>query len=494
MASADPLEGSVSPRVDRVMAVVGGGITGLVAARYLALEGAEVTLFEASQRLGGQVRTVEVLGHQIDVGAESLHLAGPAITDLLDDLDLTAELVTASSSFVWIWDGRRRRVLPAGVGPAGPTRLAPLVKARVLSPLGMARAALEPLVPRRTPWVGRSPEVAARAGTGAGAGRVDADVAVGPFIAARFGRQVTDRLVDPVLGSLHAGDVNRLSLRAATPQLAARAERHRSLLAAPSGGPRRPPSFVSFPRGLSTLVDTVLRGTEVDVNLGAPVRQITTTPAGFDLDGDDGLLGSFDGVVVALPAGPASRVLGQISEPAAGVLAELRAASVATVVAAYPRAEASRCEALSATGLLTPSGTGALMEAATFLTTKWPQLQDDDHFLVRLSAGRAGEDRLADMDDSDLADRLLCDLARATGLEASATLTEVNRWPSSLPQLEVGHLGRLAAINRQLDDHPGLVLAGAAYEGLGIATCVRSGRAAARQVFTQLGHTQQVPT
>ena len=132
--------------VQASLAVIGGGVTGLVAARRLAGAGHDVTLFEAGARLGGQVRTVEMLGQPVDVGAESLHLAGPN-AQLLDELGLTDQLITADSSFAWIWDGARRRRLPAGMGPAGPTRMWPIVRSGALSPLGMARAGLEPLLP-----------------------------------------------------------------------------------------------------------------------------------------------------------------------------------------------------------------------------------------------------------------------------------------------------------------------------------------------------------
>lgn len=132
--------------VQASIAVIGGGITGLVAARRLADAGQAVTLYEAGSRLGGQVRTEEILGHAVDVGAESLHLAGPT-SQLLDQVGLTERLVTAEPSFVWIWDGAKRRRLPAGMGPAGPTRMWPIVRSGALSPLAMIRAGLEPLLP-----------------------------------------------------------------------------------------------------------------------------------------------------------------------------------------------------------------------------------------------------------------------------------------------------------------------------------------------------------
>lgn len=461
----------------RTIAVIGGGVTGLVAARRLNRDGHDITVFEAANRLGGQIHSIEMLGHHVDVGAESLHLAGPAIATLIDEIGLGDEVVTAEPSFAWLWDGRRRRRLPAGVGPAGPTRLAPLVKARVLSPLGMARAALEPFVASDMSW-----------------NHDGGDVAVGPFIARRFGRQVADRLVDPVLGSLHAGNVDRLSLRAATPMLAARAARTRSLLLGRSAGPGQAPAFASFRGGLTTLIERMLEDTDVRVRLGTAVREIVPDGAGYALRGESGELGSFDAVLVALAATPAASVLAPMCDPAARQLTSLRTASVATVVVAYRRDAVGEHPALRSTGVLSSSTTGSLFKAATFLSTKWPHLRDDDHVLVRLSAGRVGETRLDELDDAALVDQLLAELERATGLGDAPILTHVQRWPNAIPQLEVGHLDRLATIRSALETHRGVHLAGAAYTGLGIATCVAAGARAAEELCAQLDESSEVPT
>lgn len=457
--------------------MVGGGVTGLVAARRLAREGHDVAVFEAGDRLGGQICTVDLLGHRVDVGAESLHLAGPAITTLLEELGLSDEVVTAESSFAWLWDGHRRRRLPAGVGPAGPTRLAPVVKARVLSPIGMARAALEPLVPSDTSW-----------------NQDGHDVAVGPFIARRFGRQVADRLVDPVLGSLHAGDVDRLSIRAATPMLAARAARTRSLLLSAPSGPGGAPAFASFRGGLAAMTARMLDHTDVRVHLATAVRAIVRDGTGYALWGESEALGSFDGILVALPAAPAAKVLEPVAAAAGRQLTSLRTASVATVVVAYRRADVEGHPALESTGVLSSSTTGSLFKAATFLSTKWPHLRDDDHVLVRLSAGRVGDTRLGELDDDAVVDQLLVELEQATGLAGEPVLTRLHRWPNAIPQLEVGHLDRLGDIRYALDAHPGLHLAGAAYTGLGIATCVAAGARAADDLCGQLGTSTEVTT
>lgn len=444
------------------VAVIGGGVAGLVAARRLALLGADVTLLEAGPRLGGQLRSEVVAGHPIDVGAEALHLAGPHVTGLVTELGLADELVTSAPGFSWIWTGRRLRRLPAGVGPAGPTRLAPVVTGRVLSPRGVLRAAAEPLIPGSVS---------------------EGDVSVGALLSKRFGRQVTERLVDPLLGSLHAGDVSRLSARAVTPQLVADATSRRSLLLARRGqatGVRVP--FATLPRGLGSLPDRLLGGTGVVVRRSTAARSIVPVKGRHRVEVGAGEALTVDAVVLAVPALVAGDLLEPVAPRAAAHLVGLRSASVVTVLAAYPRRAVEATPALRATGLLVPSSAGRLLKAATFLSSKWPHLSDPAHAFVRLSAGRAGSSAVADLDDEELVERLHGDLTDATGLATGPTEVHVCRWPNALTQLEVGHLERIESVRRELRDHPGIVLAGASYEGLGVSACVRSGLQAAAAV------------
>jgi oxygen-dependent protoporphyrinogen oxidase len=448
------------------VAVIGGGITGLVAARALTARGARVTVLEAGSRLGGQIRSVAFAGHTVDVGAEALHIAGPHVGSLLDELGLRRDLVQANPGSAWIWTGRGLRRLPAGVGPAGPTRLRPLLQARILSPRGLVRAGLEPLIPGSTRG---------------------SDVAVGAFLSRRFGRQVTDRLVDPLLGSLHAGDVHRLSLRAATPYLAAQVDQHRSLLLAQRGRSQAgAPSFVSFPQGLTRLIDALEADAGCTVRCDTRVEALTVvdTDSGCELRTASGESLAVDAAVLALPAHAAARLLAETAPEVASGLDGWRAASVVTAVVSYPAAAADAAPAMRASGLLLPSTSGRLLKAATFLTRKWPFLDDGERMLVRLSGGRAGSEEIAALDDAELVRRLHADLAEATGLGAEPLEVHVERWPRAMPQLEVGHLERLAAVRGALSARGPVVLAGAPYDGIGLAACIRSGQRAADAILT----------
>lgn len=451
------------------VAVIGGGVAGLVSARRLNQAGMSVTVFEAGDRLGGQVHTVGFFGRRVDVGAESLH-AVPPVLALVEELGLDDQVISANQGVTWVWQAGRLRRLPPGVGLAGPTRLGPVLSSRVLSPLGLVRAALEPLVPRLP---------------------VGSDESVGSFVSGRFGREVTERLVDPLLGSLHAGDVDRLSLEAVAPQLGQMARQRRSLLLAHRarrhGGP---PAALNFAQGLATFVSRLLADTDVEVHLDSPVTSVLPTGRGFLISGREGTEPlAVDAVVLAVPASIASRLLEKaLPGPArylAGVVA--RSASVAAVIAAYDRDSVGRVPALTGKGLLVASASGGLVGAATFCGSKWPHLQHPDRFLVRLSVGRAGDTVLANLTDDEIVTRAYRELAAATGLASAPVDALVKRWPDALSQQEVGHVERVAQARAALDRHlpvgsRGLALAGAAYDGLGIAACLRSGETAAAAI------------
>ena len=439
--------------------VVGAGITGLLTARQLAAAGARVTIIEAGDHVGGQLRSEHHDGRIVDVGAEALHTAAPGVQDLLEDLGLGGDVVTAAGGATWIATARGLRPLPTGMGPAGPTRLWPVATSRVLSPVGLLRAACEPLRPR-TP--------------------LDGDTAVGSYLTGRFGWQVTDRLLDPLLGNLHAGDVHRLSLAAATPNLDRLARSHRSLVLARRSAARGAPgpSFVTVRGGLGRIAAALGSDPRIDLRTATPVRVIEPDGHGYRVVAATGETWRVEAVVLAIPAAVAARSLTPLDE-AAAELNRGRTASVATVVVGYDRDAARR---LAGTGLLVPSTSPHLLKAATYLSAKWPHLAEGPTFLVRLSAGRADDRRVDDLDDSDLVDRLHADLAALTGLSRRPVSALVHRWQDTMPQLEVGHAERIARIRDRLGSRR-VALAGASYDGVGITSCLRSARRAAEQTL-----------
>ncbi len=443
-----------------MVAVVGGGVSGLICARRLSQKGICVTLFEAEPILGGEIRTTIFAGHHIDMGAEAVHVSAPGMKELIAELGLSDELMSSNPGMSWIWTRRGLRRLPAGVGPSGPRRLRPVLGSGVMSMRGLVRAALEPLVPRRIP---------------------QEDIGVGEYVSQRFGRQVVERFVDPVLGSLHAGNVYKLSLRAIAPELSTIADSGASVMMSRRGQKSGPPlSFATWVGGLSTLVNRLLTGTDVEVRISTPVDAVRSLPNGrFQIQESSGETMEVDGVVLAVPARIAAQIIRPVSQKAANILEQIRYASVATALIAYPLDAVRGVKALSGTGLLVPSTRGRLLKAATFLTTKWSHLADPNYFLMRLSSGRADEGEIEKLEDSALVAGLHSDLVAATGISSEPVQYFVQRWPHAIPQLEIGHLHLVAQVRQELELQPGVMIAGSSYDGLGIATCLRSGERAA---------------
>ena len=443
-------------------------MAGLVTARALREQGHDVIVLEASDRVGGQIHTVDWHGLRVDVGAEAMFLGGPHLKQLVNDLGLTNNLVTPVRGSSWLYRDGTLTPLPEGVGPTGPTKLTPVLKSGLLSPLALARAGLEPLLARR---------------------KVTEDISVGAFITRRFGRAVAETFVDPLLGNLHAGDIDRLSLFSTAPQLAPLAREGRSLVwkkstgkkaaagspnpvATPATSTSTPvPAFASFAGGLQTLVNALAH--DLVIKRLTPAKAARRTPHGWDITTPNGSI-SAQRLVIAAPAAVAGRLL-EATVP--GIGAELTTgptADVATVLLAYPAAAAAGNTALTeANGILLHSGSGRVLKAATFLSRKWAHLHSDEVFVVRASAGRAGSDVLDFVDDDTLADQIYRELAELIALRTRPVDTLVTRWPGAYPQLEVGHASRLERIRTALHDHP-VHLVGAPYDGLGMPSVVKS--------------------
>jgi oxygen-dependent protoporphyrinogen oxidase len=436
------------PRV----AVVGGGITGLACAWYLR-ERASVTLLEAGPRLGGRIRTGSVAGVPVEAGPDTFLARVPWAADLCREVGLGGDLVEPAPGPVFVWTGGRLRELPAGLVLGVPARLGPVVRSGLLSPGGVARAALDLVLP-----ASRRPD----------------DPTVAEVIGGRFGSEVVDRLVEPLLGGIHAGRADRLSLSSVAPQVAAAAGGSRSLLA---GLRRLPPGaggpvFQSVRGGLERLVERLAEAPGVDVRLESEVGSVV------DLD--------VDAAVLTVPAWSAGSIVRSAAPEAAAQLDAVRYASVVTVTLGYEPAAVGR--ELVGSGFLVPRVDGRLATACTFLTSKWPDLARSGLVMLRVSSGRDGDERALGLDDAALVEALHAEMAEALGLRAGPVVTAVHRWPRALPQYESGHSARIARARADLSARlPAVVLAGAAYGGLGIAACVRQAREAADLVAARIG-------
>jgi len=455
------------------VAVVGGGVAGLAAAFDLAsANGVEVVLLEAGDRLGGKVRTGSLAGRAMDLGPDSFLARRPEAVRLCTELGLADDLVAPAATSAGVWSRGRVRTLPAGQVLGVPTDPWALARSGIVSALGAARAAVEPVLPGRPLAEG-------------------SDAAVGRLVGRRFGREVAERLVDPLLGGINAGSTDALSVVAAAPQLAAAARRSRSLVRGLRGAPAAAPGpvFLTHPGGLSVVVDALAARVDelgVTVRRSCPVEAVEPRAGGgYRLPVPGGGVEA-DGVVLALPAPAAAGLVAGAAPAAAPTLAAVRAASVVLVGLAYRAGDAPPDPVGS--GFLVPRPERRLMTACSWASAKWAHLGSDGMVRLRVSAGRVDDLRAMAMDDDEVVERLRVELEAAVGLSADPIDVQVARWPDGFPQYAPGHLDRMAGVQAELDRAlPGVALAGAALGGIGIPACVGSGRAAATRVLHRLG-------
>ncbi|MFJ6700374.1 protoporphyrinogen oxidase [Streptomyces sp. NPDC091272] len=455
----------------RSVIVIGGGISGLAAAWELRGR-AEVTVLESCDRVGGKLRTGSLAGIPVDEGAESVMAMRPEAVRLAEEVGLGDALCDPAPAPVTLWTGGALRPLPAGHMLGIPPDPAALEGTGLLSPEGLARLAQEEAVPARP---------------------VVTDLTVAGYLTPRIGQEAVDRLVEPLLGGIYSGRTDRLSLRSAMPGIAAVAATGDSLLATlrrrarPRGsGPRtgmvrgitggtgRLPLAVASASGAHILTRTTALALERVSGGGWRVHAVTGQgPATLDADA----------VVLALPAHAAAPLLRAHSPAAQSELAAVRSAGSAVLTMAFARTADGPPPELN--GFLVPPVDGRTVKAVTLLTHKWPWQRDQapSALVLRASVGRAGEEHLLDLDDRCLTQLALADLGEAVGPLGDPLSVKITRWRHGLPQYEVGHAERVAAVQDAIGRLPGTEVCGALYEGVGIAACVASGRTAAARLL-----------
>jgi oxygen-dependent protoporphyrinogen oxidase len=449
--------------------VIGAGIAGLAAAHRLLQRGARVTVLEASGRVGGKLLPGEIAGARVDLGAESMLARRPEAVALAREVGLDDRLQPPGTATASIWTRGALRPMPKGHVMGVPGTAAAL--SGVLSDEGLARIERDAELPRT---------------------EVGDDVAVGEYVAQRLGREVVDRLVEPLLGGVYAGDAYRISMRSAVPQLFQAARTHASLTegvreiqAKAAAAQQTGPVFMGLQGGVGTLplaVAESVRARGGEILTGTPVTELRRTQEGGGWRVVSGeRVWHADAVVVAAPAPVAAGLLRTESPEAAGELAAVEYASMALVTLAYRRAGTALPEG---SGFLVPPVDGRTIKASTFASQKWGWIADENPDLVvlRTSVGRYGETAVLQRDDIELVDVSRHDLKAATGLDATPVATRVTRWDDGLPQYPVGHHARVARIREHVAGLPGLAVCGAPYDGVGIPACIASAYAAVDQI------------
>jgi protoporphyrinogen/coproporphyrinogen III oxidase len=449
------------------LAVVGGGITGLVAALEATEKTGEgVVVLEASDRFGGVIETSELDGVRVEGGPDSFLAREPDPVELCAKLGIADELVAPAVFGALVWSASGPKRLPAGSPYGLPVSPKAAWRAGLLSAGGALRASAEVMSPRQLDG---------------------ADVSIADFIRRRFGREVLERLVDPLLAGTRAGDTGDMSLAAALPSVDHLARTHRSLLralqAARRSGelPATAPPFQAPRRGMGSLVDALVErlAGSAELRLGTEVKAVSHSREDtYELELESGTTLAARAVVAAVPAHRAAPLLHPLSVEAAAGLRAIRHASVAVATLIYP--PETTLPAHGSSGLLVPGGAGLTLSACTWVSAKWPQAAPPDgRKVIRCFVGRSGRHPALDLDDEALVRRLSRDLDFVAGVGAHPAASKVTRWERALPQYSVGHLERLGKIERALGRHHGIALAGASYRGSGLPECIRQGRQAA---------------
>lgn len=489
--------------------VVGGGIAGLSAAYRLTESGhpgPEVTLLEGSDRFGGTIRTVERDGCLVELGPDSFLTSKPWLSDLAGRLGVADRIIPTARTHRRSHVVHRGKLhpLPDGFLMMAPTRLWPMATTSLFSWKGKARCALDLVLPR---------------------GSATGDESLGAFVRRRFGGEVLERVVQPLIGGIYAGDPDTLSLKATIPRFFEMEQRHRSIIkamvaqrrvaarqqrgasagsggsagneaakqrraSAGSGGSAgsgaRYGELASFDRGMETIVQALLRKLPSDaLHNRAEVTRMTRDGSGWRLSCGDGRRFYADGVILAMPSRHAAELLHDTDTGLYDELAAIPHASSAVMNLAYRRADVPH--PLDCFGFVVPAVENRKIIACTFSSVKFPNRAPEGLVLLRVFLGGMLQQELLQSDDEFLLRIVRGELRDLMGIESEPLHTELARYPDAMPQYLVGHGRRVERIESLLGRHPGLALAGNAYGGVGLPDCVRSGEQAAERMLKESG-------
>jgi oxygen-dependent protoporphyrinogen oxidase len=451
--------------------IVGGGIAGLSTAYELNRRGVSFTLLEASGRAGGVVLSEQIDGFTIDAGPDSLLVQKPEAIRLCDELGLTDRLVSTQQPRVaYIQRESRLHPLPAASVLGIPTRWGPFIRTRLFSWPGKLRMGMELAIARRP---------------------ADDDESIGAFMERRFGTEAKEYLAEPLLAGIHAGDVDRLSLRALFPRFREVERTYGSLLRGfrkeqlrrttqPAANGDDGGVFRSLSGGLSDLVDALVRALPSEsLRLRTPATAIAHNGSGYRVSTGTGALGA-EAVVLASPAFATGRIVRSLNAGLAELCEQVPYASTATVALAFPRSAVAH--PLNGSGFVVPRKERTGILAASWLSSKWPSRAPEGKALIRTFVGGARDPQGFELGDGELVARSLAALRPLLGISGDPLFTRVYRWERASAQHEVGHLERLARIEDVLARHPGLFVTGSGFRGVGIPDCVADARATARTV------------
>lgn len=456
----------------RKVAIIGGGITGLAAAYQLERAKAKTypihyDLYEKADRLGGKIATIRHDGFIIERGPDSFLARKKSMTRLAEAVGLKDELVSNDTGQSYVLHGTKLYPIPKGAVMGIPTDVRPFLESKLFSRKSKLRAALDIIIPRVIDD--------------------DEDVSLGHFFRRRLGDEVVDRLIEPLLSGIYAGDIDRLSLKATFPNFQQLEKKYGSLIrgmkamrpTSKGGAPKG--IFLTFRQGLASFVDALEAQLDKDaVHKQTEVRAIEKDGEAYTVTLADGTKKRYDAVIVATPPHVTASLFRNY--PYFRYLDEMKATSVANVALCFKEAAVSY--PFEGTGFVVPSKSEYKMTACTWTNKKWRHSTPPGFALMRVFVGKPGDASIVDESDATIVKTVLAELRRAMKIDGEPEFFYVTRWKRAMPQYEVGHTYKIAKLKEDVDRHlPGVYVCGAAFEGIGLPDCIDQGERAATAVL-----------
>ena len=462
----------------RHVVVIGGGVSGLTTALTVLADSpgpVSVTVLESQPAVGGIIRTSPFAGlPAVDEAADAFLTRVPWASQLATELGLGAALTAPTGAHAYVWHNGMHTI-PGDLLLGVPAKVRSFATSGLISPRGKIRAAIEPLLPRTTP-----------------------KDSIGHYVRRRFGKEIHERLVDPLVGSIYAADTDNFSL-AAVPQLAALTTERSMLIAAASArkvAAKNPaansPIFGSPLRGMGALIDTLA---ERVIALGGTIRTSSTVEnierhgSGYQVSISGHTL-TCDAIAIASPAKKSADFVHGLNKHAASLLRKWDHASVVLITMAIPADQWP--SHLTGSGYLVPKPDQRWVTAASFGSNKWAHWRPNDgSMIVRVSLGRDGLD-VMHFDNDQLLNLALADMKLHLNADLTPTEVRTSRWAESFPQYRPHHFDTLEEVEKSINGHGGGVyFAGASYRGIGIPACVQQARTAGESILKHLASLSQ---
>lgn len=466
--------------------IIGGGITGLSAAYTLqqaqdAGEQVDYLLIEKDNRLGGKIITEKIEGFTVEGGPDCFLSEKPWIGQMAEKLGISDRLLSSNeaSKRTYVFADGKLHKLPDGLMGLVPTKIVPFALSPLISWPGKIRMAFDFIIPQK---------------------KTDEDETLGSFVTRRLGKEALDKIAEPLIGGIHAGDPDQMSLKASFPRFIQMEEKYGSLIRAMLAGRKnmpkpKPPEpgkvqktfFMTFVGGMGELTDKILENLDKSkIMTGKTVKNVEKTAEGkyrVDIEGIDPI--EADAVILAAPAHKAAEIVTTLDKELAENLAGIPLATSATVNLAFKRSDVNK--SVEAFGFIVPISEKRKIKAATYSSTKWNhRTPNDEYVLIRAFVGGAKNQELVSQDDDKLLDMVLTELKDIIGLAARPVMTKIYRWDNGMPQYTIGHLERVANIDARVTANPGFYVVGGSYKGVGVGDCMNAGAQASGKALAYL--------